>query len=82
MLNSAEHDLLILISTKISKRSDRNAKNVIFPANKCYNANNYWYFNSYEQKKSCSAELSMKTFYNLGARSGICQEILWLVREF
>ena len=40
----------------------------IYPANKCKNANDCWYFNIYEQDKLHAQLLSIKKFYDPRAR--------------
>ena len=72
MLNSAEHETLPANKQKITNSTVvfllSLAECEIFYAYEYENANNIWHFRIYQQRIFlCSAELSIKKFYNLGA---------------
>ena len=72
MLNSSEHEICSEHKSQFTNNCKCFLLNIPkhenFSANKYENANHCWHF-SYllAEKISCSAELSMKTFSNLGA---------------
>ena len=80
MLNSTEHEILNAHHYKNIKKfgffKAQISPNAIFPAHVCYNANNCWHFNIYEQEKF-HAQLSgaRKKFYNLRA----WLRLLWIL---
>ena len=65
MLNSDEHEILMLINIQIAKINGKfrfkSPKSVIYPASKYQNANIY-------EQDIFHAQLSMKKFHNLDAR--------------
>ena len=58
MLNSTEHGISTAYKTKMLKNNDLSRfqalRCCIYHDNKCYNANNRWHFNIYEQDKFCA----------------------------
>ena len=64
MLNSTEHEVSsahkTIIPTNVEVSCFKSLRCCFYPAHKCKNANNCWYFNIYEQDKF-RVESSMKT---------------------